>query len=107
MKWFSQWKVKAQPTFVSAFPQGQDDWRSALTELSRTLLTLLQQYRCELEEIQSGVFLEEIEQFKESFPEAENPLALDQSRRSFYEKAVQFVKKERKYLEDREAELKS
>lgn len=107
MKWFRRWKLKAEPAFISVIPQTQDDWRSALTELSRTLLTLLQQYRWELEEIQSGQFLEEVEEFKESFPDAESPLALDQARRSFYEKSVQFVKKERKYLEDREAELKS
>ena len=107
MKWFSRWKLKAEPTFISVIPQAPDDWRSALTELSRTLLTLLQQYRWELEEIQSSQFLEEVEQFKESFPESESPLDLDQSRRSFYEKAVQFVKKEKKYLEDREAELRS
>ena len=92
---------------VYASPQAPDDWRSALTELSRTLLTLLQQYRWELEEIQSGQFLEEVEQFKERFPESESPLDLDQSRRTFYEKAVQFVKKEKQYLQDREAELKS
>ena len=107
MKWFSEWMRDTEPTLVSSFPQGSDDWRIALTELSRTLLTLLQQYRCELEEIQSGKFLEDVEEFKEAFPEAETPLALDRSRRSFYEKAVQFIKKEKSYLEDREAELKS
>jgi len=92
---------------ISAFPQAADDWRCALTELSHTLLTLLQQYRWELEEIQSGQFLEDVQDFKESFPQSESPLALDRSRRSFYEKAVQFVKKEKNYLEEREAELKS
>ena len=107
MKWFSQWKIKAEPTLISAFPQAADDWRCALTELSHTLLTLLQQYRWELEEIQSGQFLEDVQDFKESFPQSESPLALDRSRRSFYEKAVQFVKKEKNYLEEREAELKS
>lgn len=107
MKWFSEWKFKAEPTLVSEFPPALDDWRSALTELSRTLLTLLQQYRWELEEIQSGQFLEDVEEFKESFPESESPLVLDRSRRRFYEKAVQFVKKEKSYLEDREAELKA
>ena len=107
MKWFNQWKLKAEPAFVYASAQPPDDWRSALTELSRTLLTLLQQYRWELEEIQSGQFLEEVEQFRESFPKSESPLDLDQSRRSFYEKAVQFVRKEKQYLEDREAELRS
>jgi len=95
VKWFNQWKLKAEPAFVYASAQPPDDWRSALTELSRTLLTLLQQYRWELEEIQSGQFLEEVEQFRESFPKSESPLDLDQSRRSFYEKAVQFVKKEK------------
>lgn|GEM_PF-3605782 len=75
MKWLSQWMHKAEPTLISSFPQGSDDWRIALTELSRTLLTLLQQYRWELEEIQSGKFLEDVEEFKEAFPEAETPLA--------------------------------
>jgi diguanylate cyclase len=95
------------PSILEVVPQPSDDWRSALTELSRTLLTLLQQYRLELEEIHSNQFLEDVEQFKQSFPESESPLALDQSRRSFYEKAVLFVKNEKKYLEDKEAELKS
>lgn len=107
MKWFRRRKLRAEPAFISVIPQTQDDWKSALTELSRTLLTLLQQYRWELAEIQSGKFLKEVEQFKEGFPEAESPIALDQARRCFYEKSVQFLKKERKYLEDREAELKS
>ena len=71
------------------------------------MLTLLQQYRCELEEIQSGQFLKKVEQFRESFPKSESPLDLDQSRRSFYEKAVRFAEKEKQYLEDREAELRS
>lgn len=69
------------------------------------MLTLLQQYRWALEEIQSGQFIEEVEEFKERLPESESPLALDQSRRIFYKKAVHFVKKEKKYLEDREAQL--
>lgn len=106
MKWFDQWAHRAEPT-LSVVPQSSDDWRGALTELSRTLLTLLQQYRWELEEIQSDQFLEDVEEFRESFPESDTPLALDQSRRRFYEKAVQFIKKEKNYLEDREAELKS
>jgi hypothetical protein len=87
--------------FVS---QGSDDWRIALTELSRTVLTLLQQYRWELEEIQSGKFLEDVEEFKEALPESETPLALDRSRRSFYQKVT--IKKEKSYLRT-EAELKS
>ena len=107
MKWFKQWKLARKPAFVHVTPQPRDDWRSALTELARTLLTLMQQYRSELEEIQSGRFVEEIEQFKASFDESESPLELDQSRRRFYETAIQFAKKEKQYLEDREAELKS
>jgi diguanylate cyclase len=107
LKLIGRWKVKAEPSTIHVVPQRGDDWWSALTELSRTLLTLLQQYRWELEEIQSGQFLEDVEEFKRQFPDLESPFALDQGRRAFYAKAVQFVKKEKKYLEDREAELKS
>jgi len=107
LKLFGRWKTKAATPVIHVVPQQRDDWRGAITELSRTLLTLLQQYRWELEGIQSGQFLEDVEEFKRQFSDLESPVALDQGRRAFYEKAVQFVKKERKYLEDRETELKS
>ena len=107
MKWLSQWQSRRKPLSVIKPVGISDDWRSALIELSRTLLTLLQQYRWELEEIQSSKFIEEVEEFKADLSGVESPVGLDRSRCIFYAKAIQFAKKERKYLEDREAELKS
>jgi len=97
------WERRKTPSILPH----EDGWRNALLELSRTLLTLLQQYRYELEEIQSRQFSEEIDKLKMALPGIESPEELDDSRRAFYECSIQHLKNERKYLEEREAELKS
>lgn len=113
MKWMERWKrdndffgrILDRPAEKET--ADLDPWQRELKKLGTTLLTLLQQYRWEIEEIQAAVFLDEVNQFKAWLPGANRPEAIDDRRQRFYERSVQHLRKERKYLEEREQELKT
>jgi diguanylate cyclase len=75
-------------------------------ELGKALLTLLQQYRWEIEELKSARFLRDLEEWKNGLTDLRSPQSIDQTRRKIYERANEHLKKEKTYLEEREQELK-
>jgi diguanylate cyclase len=77
-----------------------------LAELGKALLTLLQQYRWEIEELKSSRFIRDLEEWKNSLAATQSPEAIDQLRLKLYERANEHLKKERTYLDERERELK-
>ena len=88
-------------------PGPSSDWRHQYVEFGQALLTLLQQYRCEIQEIQTRQFLESVNGWKTALTAVESPEELDRLRQESYEKAGQHLKKEKSYLEEREVELKN
>ena len=83
------------------------DWNQEFLELVRVVLTLLQQYRWEIEEIKSGQFLEELEGWKQGLSSIVDPRSLGNYRLNVYEKSSDYLKREKNYLAEREAELKN
>ena len=83
------------------------DWNQQFVELNQALLTLLQQYRWEIEEIKSRQFLEDVDGWKQTLESIGDLRTLGDYRLSVYEKASDYLKKEKNYLVEREAELKN
>ena len=103
-KWYTSLFPKELPT---AQPDSVNDaWRSELTLLATTLLSLLQQYRWDLEEIKTTKFQEQVHEFKCWLPAAPSPEAIADARQEFCQDSVRHLMKEQKYLEEREQELK-
>jgi diguanylate cyclase len=83
------------------------DWNHEFVEFGQALLTLLQQYRWEIEEIKSQQFIQKVEEWKAGLGTVNQPQALADYRLSVYEKSSEYLKKEKNYLVEREAELKN
>ncbi len=77
-----------------------------LIGLGKALITLLQQYRWEIEELKTSRFLRELEEWKISLELQRSADSLEQIKLKLYERANDHLKKEKTYLEERERELK-
>ncbi len=109
MKLSGLWKI-TQLNLGRYLSLGSDpapDWNQEFIELVRAMLTLLQQYRWEIEEIRSGQFLEDLEGWKQGLSSIVNPRGLGNYRLNVYEKSSDYLKIEKNYLVEREAELKN
>jgi diguanylate cyclase len=76
-----------------------------LVELGKALITLLQQYRWDIEELKTSRFLRELEDWKNSLELQRSADSLDQIKLKLYERANDHLKQEKTYLDEREREL--
>lgn len=104
------WRNQATTSEEEHFPLTKPEVLHArgiqLAELGKALMTLLQQYRWEIEELRSNRFIRELEEWKNSLDTRLSPDAVDQLRLKLYERANDHLKKERNYLDERDRELK-
>ena len=109
MKLSKLWKL-TQLNLGRNIPSGSKsatDCNQEFIELIRAVLTLLQQYRWEIEEIKSGQFLEQLEGWKQGLGSIVDPRSLGNYRLNVYEKSSDYLRREKDYLAEREAELKN
>lgn len=74
--------------------------------MGKALITLLQQYRWEIEELKTSRFVCELEEWKNSLDLYRSADSLDQIKLKLYDRVNDHLKKEKTYLEERERELK-
>jgi hypothetical protein len=77
-----------------------------LIGMGKALITLLQQYRWEIEELKTSRFVRELEEWKNSLDLYRSADSLDQIKLKLYDRVNDHLKKEKTYLEERERELK-
>jgi diguanylate cyclase len=87
--------------------QAPDVWHPQFVELTRALLTLVQQYRWEIEEINSKSYLSDIDSWKQTLPMVASPESISDFRKKVYERSNDYLKAEKNYLVEREAELQT
>src|SRR5262249_10382200 len=75
-------------------------------DLGNTAVSLLQQYRWQIEEIRSSRFIQELETWKEELSKVTRSKEIIRLRNELYEKGSSYLEKEKDYLAEREAELK-
>jgi diguanylate cyclase len=76
-----------------------------LIGLGKAVLTLLQQYRWEIEELKTTRFVKDLEEWKTELDLIRSADSLDQIKLKIYERCNEHLKKEKTYLEEREREL--